>query len=290
MAELAIPSPRGLDRKLAHQLAGFALMLVALTSVFWVLTRSLALVAVAMAFLLVVGSLYLAGVWGSQRWLYRICKVATQALEVGRVAEARTLLDGNLIRFAANTPMFAVAIWVRARVALREGEFDDACDRLEMLQRWRWYEHGNLLHAHEPQVRAHLVLGLALAGRLDDAELQRGDSSDRGRDWLLTDAVVLARRERFGELLNLLNHRTTLITELAHGDQQCLAFLHAWASFRLARDEPKFRGPHAGLDTPTPLRECGFEFERVEFMTRSWPDLREFILRDRSALAVESLR
>lgn len=290
--ELAVPTATGLVRKVSGGLVGFTLLVVALGSVFWVLTSNLALVAAVMAFFLVVGSLYLIGVWGSTRWLSRICKVAAQALEAGRVAEARTLLDDNLMRSAANTPMYAIAIWLRARVALREGEFDDARSRLEMLLGWHWYERDGLLQAHASQVRAHLVLCLALAGRLDDAERHRGDPHDRVptrgsetdarvRQWLLADAVLLARRERFAELLDRLTQRATMIPELPRNDRQWLALLYEWASFRLARDEPEFRGPHAGLDTPEPLRDLSFEIEHIEPMARAWPELHEFILRER---------
>jgi hypothetical protein len=301
--EPSIPAPRGLARKLSLGLVGFAALVAALGGVFWLLTGSVALVAGVMAFYLVVGSLYLIGAWGSTRWLSRINHVAARALEAGRVAEARTLLDQHLLRSAANTPMYAIAIWLRARVAMREGEFEDARDRLEMLLGWHWYERGGLLHGHAPRVRADLVVCLALVGRLDDAQQERrrgeseGETRSRGpeadahaRTWLFADALLLARRERFGELLDRLGQRATLIAQLPCGDRQCLALLHEWARFRLARDEAGFRGPHTDVDMPEPLREVGFEIERVEFMARAWPELREFIPRARTALAAETRR
>lgn len=277
--DLALPSSRGLDRKLSRGLAGFVVLVVALGSVFWALTGNIGLVAGVMAFYVIVGSLYLVGAWGSTRWLSRVCSAAARALEAGRIAEARTLLDDNLIRSAANTPMYAIAIWLRARVAIREGEFADARGRLEMLLGWHWYGRDGLLHAHAPQVRAHLVSCLALEGRLDQAEQQRALADDRRepRVWLLADALLLARRERFGELLDRLDQRAATITTLPRSEAQCLALLHAWASFRIARDEPGFRAPHASVDTPEPLQRAGFELEQVEFLTREWPELREFL-------------
>ncbi len=300
---LALPwSGRGLDRQLAGGLAGFLGLVVALGSVVWVLTGSLALVAGMMAFYVVVGSLYLIGAWSSTRWLSRVCAAAARALEAGRLVEARTLLDDNLVRSAANTPMYAIAIWLRARVALREGEFEFARDRLAMLLDWHWYAPGGRLHAHAAQVRAHLVLCLALAGRLDDAERERereprrerGEATleiaERGRArnrlWLLADVVLLARRERFAELLDRLDQSAEVIPELPRCDRQSLALLHAWASFRQARDEPGFRAPHASLDPPDSLRSSNLSDpagsrqnydEAIETLTSAWPELRDFV-------------
>jgi hypothetical protein len=209
---------------------------------------------------------------------------ATELLERGELDRAADLFD-RLAAQARSLPwIHTLLIYNRGCVDLYRGDFETARDRFLGALGSGWLRPNGVLSTIAPKVHARLATASALAGRLDEAkEWSRAGKAMPSavlRDWLLPDAIVLARDEDWSAVIRLLDEGWRQAEGgLTVGRLRELQVLKAFALEQTSMDH--YRSSQGEGEIKQVL--AGVRAGQLDYLARHWPALEDF-LRRRSLL------
>lgn len=264
-------------RQVSFRALGFVLGVELLAGLAWMLSASAWL-----GFGLLFGGLF---AWSFRRRTdthkaLAVNERARELLDLGQVEQAGSLLDELLAnrRTPANVRPFAA--FYRGLVAMRQGDYDQARARIRAVIESGWLGNRRSLQTLAPAVYASATLAAVLGGELDEADHWRAEgrrcAANLERHWFVPDGFILARRERWNELLTLLERRWDAIEGTVSGvGIRQLQLLKAFALTRLHEHEDQYRGLHSGDEVGALLH--GVRPGRFDHLATHWPELRDFM-------------
>ncbi|NVB39996.1 hypothetical protein G6O69_19280 [Pseudenhygromyxa sp. WMMC2535] len=205
---------------------------------------------------------------------------AREFLDLGALDDAEAVLDEVLASRRTPPSIRCFAAYYRALTSLRRGDYADARARLHGVLDSQWVNNGRTLQGIAPGVYASMALAATLDGDLEDAErwreLGRRSPASLERHWFVSDAYVLARRQRWTELLEFLERHQDAIEGTVSGvGIRQLQLLKAFALTQLQEREDNYRGLHSGEDIHAMLH--GTRRGRFDHIAKRWPELRAFM-------------
>ena len=205
---------------------------------------------------------------------------ARELLDLNRVDEAAALLDELLASRSTPANLKPLTAFLRGLVALVKGEHAEARSRLRAVLESGWLANRRTLQSLAPSVYATACLAATLDGDLEAAaswrEQGQRSAASLDRHWFVADAFLLARRERWTELLPTLERNWDAIEGTVSGvGIRQLQLLEAYALTRIAEREDNYRGVHSGHEITALLH--GVRPGRFDYLAVNWPELREFM-------------
>lgn len=205
---------------------------------------------------------------------------ARELLDIGEVEQAEALLDAVLANRRTPVNIRPFAAYYRALAAMRRGDYPEARSRLEGVIDSGWLANRRALQNLAPAIYAAATLAAVLDGDLEAADEWRAAGrrcpANLERHWFVADGFALARRERWEELLRMLDRRWDAIegTVSGAGIRQ-LQLLQALAISRLHEREDNYRGLHSGDEVRALIH--GIRPGRFRHLATKWPELAEFM-------------
>lgn len=184
---------------------------------------------------------------------------------------------GALAESSGPPELRAQATYFWGLTAMRRGEHRAAKERLASVVDSGWDKRQGLANI-APEIHAFLVIASALEGDLGEAgrrlEAGRRRNFARAPVWFVAEAFVLARGERWRELIDMLDRRSAAIEDTIVGTlMRQLDLLRALALAQLAGD--RYRVADESQLLGSVLR--GMKYGRFDYLASSWPVMREFM-------------
>lgn len=204
-------------------------------------------------------------------------------LGANRLDEAEKVFEDLCHKCRASPYLHAMSVQYRAMVDLHRGSFDRSAALLQSVIDSGWIQgRRGLMNYHYPVVLGQLAVVRGLQGRTADAtellaEARHRLSEPRKASLLLVEAIVLAREERFDDVIATIDARwSDAEAQLTPVNMRALRLIEAYALERRAggnyRAEANDSDARRALGGARPFRPGEFDY-----LVAEWPELREFL-------------